>query len=501
MSQTARFATMIKRHPVKTQRFLEILPGLFSWSLILFPIWGSMVFPEVVAYYIIGFNIYWLYKSVTMAVLSIMAHFRLKATMAYNWMTDVKQFPDWERVHHIVVIPTYKEPVTTLQRTLDNLAKQTFPTRNLVVVLAFEEREGAAAKDKAQALTQQYNSVFGHLLTTFHPDIEGEVKGKSSNTSWGAKVAKKYIVDQQQVPISYITITSEDSDALLDHQYFAALTYQFLDSPKRYERIWQAGIMFYNNIWRVPGPVRILASTLSVSQLYILMRPDNLINFSTYSMSLKLIDEVGYWDTDVIPEDYRVFFKTYFATEGKVSVEPIFLPVLSDAAESNSFWGTMTNQYEQIKRWAWGVSDDSYVIKQWLTVPNMPFWEKTMRVFHVLENHFLWPVNWFAITVGALIPPLMNPKFSQTVMGKTLPQTSSAILTIALISMLVMVLIDAANRPPRPGKTSIIKKILQPLEFIWTPVIGFFFSALPGLDAHTRLMLGRYIEYRVTEKV
>lgn len=218
-------------------------------------------------------------------------------------------------------------------------------------------------------------------------------------------------------------------------------------------------------------------------------------------MSLKLIDEVGYWDTDVIPEDYRVFFKTYFATEGKVSVEPIFLPVLSDAAESNSFWGTMTNQYEQIKRWAWGVSDDSYVIKQWLTVPNMPFWEKTMRVFHVLENHFLWPVNWFAITVGALIPPLMNPKFSQTVMGKTLPQTSSAILTIALISMLVMVLIDAANRPPRPGKTSIIKKILQPLEFIWTPVIGFFFSALPGLDAHTRLMLGRYIEYRVTEKV
>ena len=33
------------------------------------------------------------------------------------------------------------------------------------------------------------------------------------------------------------------------------------------------------------------------------------------------------------------------------------------------------------------------------------------------------------------------------------------------------------------------------------PIIGFFFSALPGLDAHTRLMLGKYIEYKVTEKV
>jgi hypothetical protein len=33
------------------------------------------------------------------------------------------------------------------------------------------------------------------------------------------------------------------------------------------------------------------------------------------------------------------------------------------------------------------------------------------------------------------------------------------------------------------------------------PIAGFFFSALPGLDAHTRLMLGKYMEYKVTEKV
>jgi hypothetical protein len=33
------------------------------------------------------------------------------------------------------------------------------------------------------------------------------------------------------------------------------------------------------------------------------------------------------------------------------------------------------------------------------------------------------------------------------------------------------------------------------------PIAGFFFSALPGIDAHTRLMLGKYIQYKVTEKV
>lgn len=501
MSSHYSVSRWVTRHPVKSQRILEIIPGVFSWFFILFPIWGSLVIPEIVAYYIITFNVYWLYRSLTTSSLAILAHFRLKASMAFDWLTDVKGFPDWQEVYHVVIIPTYKEPLTTLERTLDTLAKQTFPLSNLAIMVSFEEREGAAVDEKIQLLVKKYGLVFGHFWTTKHPDIKGEVKGKSANTSWGAKLAKRILVDEEHVPLEYVTVTSEDSDALLDPQYFAALTYQFLDSPARYQRIWQAGIMFYNNIWRVPAPVRVLASMFSVFQLNVLMRPDSLINFSTYTTSMKLIHEIGYWDTDVIPEDYRLFFKAYFATKGKVSVEPIFLPIMADAAESDSFWSTMVNQYEQIKRWAWGVSDDAYIIKRWLTIPNMPFWGKTIRVFHVLESHFLWPVNWFAITLGALIPPMLNPKFSQTVMGKTLPQTSSSILTITLISLVVMILLDFANRPPRLGKISLLKRLLQPVEFVLLPVVGLFFSALPGLDAHTRLLLGRYIEYRVTEKV
>lgn len=494
-------ARWIIRHPVKSQRLLEILPGAVSWFLITFPIWGSLVIPEIVAYYIITFNVYWLYRSLKMSALAIFAHFRIKASQTFDWVGDLKAFPDWEKVHHIIVIPTYKEPINTLRRTLDALAIQSFPTKQIAVMLSFEEREGQEGKDKAKQIVKEYKNKLGYVWTTFHPDIEGEVKGKSSNTSWGAKIAKKKLVDEVGIPIEYITITSEDADAVMHHHYFAVLAYHFLDSPERYHRIWQAGIMFYNNIWKVPAPIRVMASVFSVTQLYALMRPDSLMNFSSYSTSLKLIHEIGYWDVDVIPEDYRLFFKAYFATKGKLTVEPMFIPVYNDAAESNTFWSTMVNQYEQIKRWAWGASDDAYIIKHWLTVPNMPFWDKTQRAFHVLENHFLWPVNWFAITVGALIPPLLNEEFSRTILGKTLPQTSSAILTISLISLVVIFVLDKANRPPAPYKVTLLKKILQPLEFLLMPVVGLFFSALPGIDAHTRLMLGRYIEYRVTEKV
>jgi hypothetical protein len=491
------------RHPIRTKRALEILPGFVSWSLILFPFWGSFIFPVAVAYYVITFAVYWLYRSIMLASLSVLAHFKIRASSKFDWIKDLKaNFPNqWDSIHHIIVIPTYKEPVSTLERTLDALSHQSYSLKNIHIMLSFEEREGAEAKEKSEFLIKKYGHIFGDLWTTFHPDIQGEIKGKSANTSWGAKQAKHLLVDKKQIPIEQVTITSEDADAIFHHSYFANLTFEFLKTNKPFNKIWQGGIVFYNNIWKIPAPVRVLASVFSVTQMYILMRKDRLVNFSTYSTSLKHVHDIGYWDTDVIPEDYRLFFKSYFAKKGDFEVEPIFLPIYADAAEANGFWSTMANQYEQLKRWAWGVSDDAYIIRMFVITDGVPFWDKAVRVSKVIEDHFLWPVNWFAITVSAMLPPLLNEQFTRTALGKGLPQTISTLLTLSLVSMVVIFVLDAINRPPRPNKRNIFSYIFQPLEFLLLPLIGFFFSSLPGIDAHTRLMLGKYIEYKVTEKV
>lgn len=492
----------LHRHPVKTQRALEILPGFVSWSLILFPFWGSFIVPTFVAYYVIAFAVYWLYKSVVLAILASMAYIKIQAASNFDWVLDLKKKfkKDWDSIHHLIVIPTYKEPLLTLDKTLESLSKQSYPLSKIHIMLSFEEREGQEADKKAQFLIKKYQNKFGHLWSTKHPDIAGEVKGKSSNTCWGAKLAKKYLVDKEKIPLEKITVTSEDADARFHSHYFAYLTYEFLDSKTPFNHVWQGGIVFYNNIWKVPSPVRVLSSIFSVQQMYILMRNDRLINFSSYSTTLRHVHDIGYWDTDVIPEDYRFFFKSFFAKKGNFTVKPIFLPVYADAAESTGFFNTMKNQYEQLKRWAWGVSDDAYIIKQYILNEDISFSKKTMRVFNVIQDHFLWPVNWFAVTVSATLPPLLNDNFNRTMIGKTLPQVTSFILTLSLISLIVVFIIDAKSRPPRPNK-KVISYIFQPLEFILLPIIGFFFSALPGIDAHTRLMLGKYIEYKVTEKV
>lgn len=497
------FKRLIERYPTKTQRFFEIIPGFISWSLILFPIWGSFFVPNLVAYFVIIFVVYWLYRSITMAVLAISSHLTIQATKQFDWIGDLnKNFGQaWKKIHHIIVIPTYSEPITTLEKTLESLVEQTIPLKNLHIMLSFEEREGEVAKQKAQELKARFGNKFGDLWTTLHPDIEGEVKGKSANTCWGAKKAKSLLVDKQGINIENVTITSEDADARFHPSYFANITYEFLTNPKPHNNIWQGAIMFYNNIWRVPTLVRVAASIFTVLQMHILKRSDRLINFSSYTTSLKHVDDIGYWDTNVIPEDYRLFFKSYFAKKGQFWVRPIFLPVFADAAEADGMIKTFMNQYEQQKRWAWGASDDAYIIQNYITSEGIPFWDKTVRVIKTIEDHFLWPVNWFAITIAAFFPPLLNPEFGRSILGKTLPQVTSTILTLSLISMIVIFILDALNRPPRPGGRSILSYVRQPLEFVLMPVVGLFFSAIPGIDAHTRLMLGKYIEYRVTEKV
>ncbi len=123
------------------KRALEILPGFVSWNLILFPIWGSFVSPLAVAYFVLLFDIFWFYKSFTFAIFAIIAHLRIEASKKFDWLGELSFFPDWEKVHHLVIVCTYKEPIYILERTLNSIADQTMPTKQISVVLGFEARE------------------------------------------------------------------------------------------------------------------------------------------------------------------------------------------------------------------------------------------------------------------------------------------------------------------------------------------------------------------------
>jgi hypothetical protein len=55
--------------------------------------------------------------------------------------------------------------------------------------------------------------------------------------------------------------------------------------------------------------------------------------------------------------------------------------------------------------------------------------------------------------------------------------------------------------PPKPANWPLWKRAGVYVQYFAYPIVGLVLSVLPALEAHTRLLFGRYLEYRVTEKV
>lgn len=493
----------VEKHDRQIHRALEILPGVVTWSFITSPIWAGFFFPEAMAYLVIFFALYWFLQSARIARGIFVSYKQVKKDTSRDWLSDCKKLPDFEKIQHLVIIPNYKEPLHILRKTLENLAEQTFSKERMHIVLAIEEREGDVGREKAEELLSEFKGKFGNLWATFHPDIIGEVKGKSSNMAFSGKWAKKKLVDELGYDLKFIYVTSNDADARLHPRYFSCITHKILSLPKnlRHLRFFQSPIVFYNNLWRVILPVRIRSATSSVIEAGRMASPQDIHPYSTYTASLKMVHEAGYWGTTVIPEDYHLFYKCFFHNGGDVDVLPVFLPTSADAAESTTFWKSLKNHYQQVRRWAYGVSDDPYVFKESLKRSEIPLAKRLYRLSILTDFHFLWAAKSF-IPFGSFVALLVNPTFSQTVLAHNLPRISSLIFKSCFLFTIALVAADIWMRPAHPKNYS-RKKLLAISLFDWflSPTVGLLFSVLPAIDAHTRLMLGKYLEYKVTEKV
>jgi hypothetical protein len=95
---------------------------------------------------------------------------------------------------------------------------------------------------------------------------------------------------------------------------------------------------------------------------------------------------------------------------------------------------------------------------------------------------------------------LLNPAFAQTTLGQNLPVYAAWLLTGALCCLLLLIYVEDRIAPPKPASWGPIQHAISWLQWFALPLVGLLFSNLPALDAQTRLMTGRYLEYRVTEK-
>lgn len=105
------------------------------------------------------------------------------------------------------------------------------------------------------------------------------------------------------------------------------------------------------------------------------------------------------------------------------------------------------------------------------------------------------------MATSAWLPLVLNPYFKSTVMAYNFPIIYRYVLGIAWIGMIVTLIISTLLVPPHKKRKPVLRIIL---DWILTPIVlplsNIFFSSLPALHSQTRLMLGKYLEYRVTVK-
>jgi hypothetical protein len=368
-------------------------------------------------------------------------------------------------------------------------------------VVGFEERAGIAAQQRAATHNKEYSGKFGTFITTFHPaDLPGEAKVKSANATWAVKQIELELA-RKKIAVDDILVSNFDSDTVVHPNYFSCLTYAFATHPDRYHASYQPLPMYHNNVWDAPAFSRVIAAGSTFWQMIESTRPERLVTFSSHSMTLRALRDVGYWQKDIVSEDSRIFWQCLLHYNGRYETFPLYTTVSMDAALADSWWKTLKNQYKQKRRWAWGIENFVYLAQGFLANKKINRRVKARYIFRTLEGHHSWATAPIIIAVLGWLPVVVgNAEFQTTVLSYSLPHVARTIMTIAMFGLLISTALTLMLLPKRPQGYHAYRYATMILQWVLVPIIATFLSAMPALDAETRLMFGRDLQFNVMEK-
>merc|ERR550514_265463 len=96
-------------------------------------------------------------------IFGVIGVLRVRLWRRWDWarvLAELRMRPDFEDVQHVVIVPNYKEDEEVLRDTCQCLAESPLAREKLTLVLAMEDREGEAAREKANALLKTFAGRF-----------------------------------------------------------------------------------------------------------------------------------------------------------------------------------------------------------------------------------------------------------------------------------------------------------------------------------------------------
>lgn len=493
-------------------RAFEILPGALSWTTLIAVFLCSFFLPSETAIFIIIFDTYWLIKTIYLSLHLRFGYSQTKENMKIDWLAKVESLPhkqytsslgDWHELFHLVILPLYQEPEALVRESLRGLATAHYPQDRLIVVLAQEERAGKEAnRTMAEHLQAEFASTFHSFTVIEHPmNIAGELAGKGANIAWAGKAIKRNVIDAQHITYANVLVSVFDIDTVVLPEYFSRLTYAFLTTENPLKASYQPIPFFVNNIWEAPSFARVVAFSSTFWQMIQQERPENLITFSSHSMPLQAVIDIDFWQTNMVNEDSRVFWQCFLRYDGDYRVVPLYYPVSMDANVAPTIIKTMVNVYKQHRRWGYGTENVAYFLFGFLKNKRIALSKKIRYSIVILEGYWSWATNALMLFLLGWLPGFVGgPGFNGTVLSFNHSYLSQTIMRLALLALITPILMSMFILPPRPPNYGKFGHLWMIVQWILFPFTTIFFGAIPGLDAQTRLMLGKYMGFWVTPK-
>lgn len=496
--------------PTRSTWLLDAIPGCAILLGLVVGVCGAIFAPRTTIYVAGGIAFYLALRYIMAAYANVKGLKAIQEADATDWRAVYASYvssdapPDalsWDAVKHVVVIPNYDEPERLLTETLTHLAGVELAATHLIVVLAMEAAE-AGSRAKGERLQAAFRDRFAGFEVTVHPQgLDGEMRCKSANLAW----AGRWLADMPDLDAQHAVITVMDADTVWHPAYFTALTYHFAVDPQRYTRLWQAPIRYHGDIYRIHPAVRAINAYNTGVELAYLSAPWwPSMPISSYSLSWRLLAAADYWDTAVIADEWHMMIKAFFAADGTVQVQPIYLPFTAKATGGDTLWATVKNRYRQSLRHSWGSKEVGYTLGQAMRSPRTPLRRWVPLFIGVAHDVLVAGGGWVFVTVGAQLPLLIHPEIRMEMLNRGLIYPQTLLLEVSLLLSIVLAVtfltLDVRTRPAYPGLPDTRERLQSMLGILLLPVFAIVFVTIPILHAQMMLLLGRELSFDVTEK-
>jgi cellulose synthase/poly-beta-1,6-N-acetylglucosamine synthase-like glycosyltransferase len=520
-------------------RLFEMLPAVLSYGALILLVLLSLLSPILAAIYLLLIIVTFLVKSIGIAVHTIQGRNRLDAAQKVDWharlhdleipqasydimrhsrsksfgtfahienlrliVADSESFPKPSQIYNAVIIATYNESYDVLAPTVESVMNNTYDNTKIILTLAYEERGGEATKKTALRLKEEFGNKFYAFHLVEHPkDLPDEVIGKGSNITHAGRFLQKWL-KKEGINSKNVIVTTLDSDNRPHPTYFDYLTYEFIVHEDRKHLSYQPACLFFNNIWDVPAPMRVIATGNSFWNIISSMRPHTLRNFASHSQPMEALEEMDFWSVRTIVEDGHQYWRSYFYFGGNYAVIPIYVPIYQDAVLADTYLKTLKAQFIQLRRWAYGASDVPYVATRLFTRKrNVPLFDGLLKLLRLIDGHLTLASVSILVAVGGWVPLWVNGEAARSIPAHQLPDVVSVIQQVALVGLFITIFLSLKMLPPRPERYKRSRTFAMVAQWALMPFTAIIYSSFAALYSQGRLFTGRYLDkFDVTDK-